>query len=306
MLRSIVSRSLPYARGPKKRRDNPEMIAPENVNVNRGCQHSRLRTYNDPNEPARPHPALFRPGASVRQNPSRLPPGQLYGLLRREAGLRAGSPIADLGSGTGVLSKLFLDHGHPVFAVEPNAKMRRAAETRFALDPSFSSVAGRAEATTLPGECVDFVTAGQAFHWFDALRARQEMLRILKRGGCVALIWNQRDLAASAFMRAYEALLEQFGTDYSQEDQQRTVTDESIAEFFGPGGAQKATLANQQVFDAEGLRGRLLSSSYTPTAGDQDYAPMLTALDELFARHQQGGVVHFIYQTVTYHGQLLA
>ena len=233
-------------------------------------------------------------------------PGQLYGLLRRDAGLGAGSPVADLGSGTGLLSKLFLDHGHPIFAVEPNAGMRRAAEAQFASDPNFSSVAGRAEATTLPGECVEFVTAGQAFHWFDAPRAWQEMQRILRPGGSVALIWNQRDLAASAFMRDYEALLEQFGTDYSQVDQQRTVSDESIAEFFGPDGAKKATLANQQVFDAEGLRGRLLSSSYTPTAGDPDCAPMLTALDELFARYQQGGVVRFIYQTVIYHGQLLA
>ncbi len=203
-----------------------------------------------------------------------------------------------------MLTRLFLDHGHRVYAVEPNAEMRRAAETQFAGEPNFVSVAGRAEATTLPAQCVDLVAAGQAFHWFDPAAAKLEIRRILRPGGQVALIWNQRDLQGSQFMRSCETLLGQFGTDYSQVDQQSTVTDESIAAFFAPLQANKASLPNQQVFDALGLRGWLLSSSYTPSPGDDNFAPMLAALDELFDNYQRGGVVPFDYKTVTYYGPL--
>lgn len=122
--------------------------------------------------------AKYRPGY----------PDELYGLLQRDAGLKTGSPVADLGSGTGLLTKLFLDHGHRVYAVEPNAEMRRAAETQFAGEPNFVNVSGRAEATTLPAQCVDLVAAGQAFHWFDPVAARLEIRRILRPGGQVALI----------------------------------------------------------------------------------------------------------------------
>ena len=238
--------------------------------------------------------ARYRPGY----------PDGLYALLQGETGLLPRSPIADLGSGTGLLSRLFLDHGHLVYAVEPNVEMRRAAESLFAGKASFVSIAGRAEATTLPAASVDVVAAGQAFHWFDAAAAKLEMGRILRPGGQVALVWNRRDTAGSPFLRDYEALLERFGTDYSQVDQQRTVTDESIAEFFAPLVPKKAVLPNRQVFDAQGLRGRLLSSSYVPSAGDEGFAPMLAALDGLFARYRQGGLVAFAYRTVAYYGQL--
>jgi len=216
--------------------------------------------------------AKYRPGY----------PGELYALLQPDIGLKTGSPVADLGSGTGLLTKLFLDHGHRVYAVEPNAEMRRSAETQLAGEPNFVSVPGRAEATTLPAQCVDLVVAGQAFHWFDPAAARLEIQRILRPGEYVALIWNRRDLEGSEFMRSYEALLEQFGTDYAQVDQQRTITDESIAAFFAPLRSKKAALPNKQVFDAQGLRGRLLSSSYTPSPGHDNFAPMLAALGELF------------------------
>lgn len=238
--------------------------------------------------------AKYRPGY----------PAGVYALLQREAGLQQGAAIADLGSGTGLLSKLFLERGHRVFGVEPNAEMRQAAERLFAGNANFASVAGAAEATTLEEASVDFVAAGQAFHWFEPAAAKAEMRRIMRPGGSVALIWNQRDLGSMAFMQGYERLLEGYGTDFAHVDQQRTVTDEKLANFFAPFSMKKLTLPNQQTFDLKGLRGRLLSSSYTPTPGHASYEPMLAALEALYKLHQLDGKVTFVYLTAIYMGRV--
>src|SRR5215475_4962080 len=90
-------------------------------------------------------------------------PAEVMPLLQKWCGLHPEHAVGDIGSGTGLLSKLFLDFGNHVFGVEPNADMRSAGEEFLRDYPKFPSVAGSAEATTLPPDVVDFVTAGQAF-----------------------------------------------------------------------------------------------------------------------------------------------
>ena len=111
-------------------------------------------------------------------------PRRVLDLLRTTYGLRPEHVIADLGSGTGILTRHFLDHGNVVHAVEPNQAMAEAAEASFSHEPRFQgrfhSVRGRAEATGLPAHFVDGIVAGQAFHWFDPDAARTESLRILR------------------------------------------------------------------------------------------------------------------------------
>ena len=80
----------------------------------------------------------------------------------------------------------------------------------------FTSVAATAEDTTLSDRSVDFVTAGQGFHWFDAGKARREFARVLKPGGSVVLIWNSRRKDGKPFLVAYENLLRVYGTDYRE------------------------------------------------------------------------------------------
>ena len=109
-------------------------------------------------------------------------------LLKAECGLTSASVIADVGSGTGVLSEMFLERGNRVFGVEPNEEMRKAGERLLERYPNFTSVAGTAEDTKLVTPSVDFVVAGQTFHWFDAARSRGEFARILRAGGWVALV----------------------------------------------------------------------------------------------------------------------
>jgi SAM-dependent methyltransferase len=219
-----------------------------------------------------------------------------------ETGLGEGATVVDLGSGTGLLARSFLDRGLSVVGVEPNQAMRGAGERELARYESFRSVEGRAEATGLPDRSADLVTAGQAFHWFEPEPTRRELARILAPGGWVALIWNLRRRDASPFLAGYEALLERWARDYEAVHRLYASPD-ALGALFGSDGWRRATFEHEQRFDLEGLRGRLLSSSYTPPEGDPDRPPMLADLRALFDRHQSDGSVRFEYETTVYLGR---
>jgi SAM-dependent methyltransferase len=230
--------------------------------------------------------ARYRPGY----------PEEIVGLLREEIGLQPDWVVADVGSGTGISADPFLAQGHPVFAVEPNAAMRRLAEERHRDQTGFHSVDGSAEATGLPSQSVDLVVAAQAFHWFDQAAARREFRRILREPGWVAVFWNVRRTDASALMRGYEALIREFRTTPGTPWQ-------DLERFLGR-PPRKATLANEQIVDFDGLEGLVLSASYVPLEGDARHGPMLDALRDLFDRHQEQGRVRLVYQTELYYGRL--
>jgi len=140
---------------------------------------------------------LYRPGY----------PPQALQALQTECGLAPNHVIADIASGTGIWTRLLLENGNAVFGIEPNAEMREAGERLLQAFPNFTSLAGTAEATTLASQSVDFVTAAQAAHWFDRARSRREFVRILKPGGWLALLWNERVTDTTPFLRDYEQLL---------------------------------------------------------------------------------------------------
>jgi SAM-dependent methyltransferase len=228
-------------------------------------------------------------------------PPQVLAWLGATAGLTPHSILADVGSGTGISSRLFLDHGCTVFGIEPNREMRQAGERLLAGHSRFRSVDATAEATTLPDRSVDLVTAGQAFHWFEPGRARTEFSRILKPGGKVALLWNRRKTRGEPFLEAYEQLLLEFSADY-QQIRHENIDAAALAAFFGPQGYAEATFANRQSFDFPGLRGRLLSSSYAPAPGAPRHNDMMLALLDLFERFNAGGRVSFEYDTQAFAG----
>ena len=228
-------------------------------------------------------------------------PAELYRFMQERFGLRAGSAVVDVGSGTGIFAEPLLETGCTVYCVEPNGPMRQEAER--ALNPrfeNFHSVAGTAESTTLPDQCADLVVAAQAFHWFDPIRFRDECRRLLRQGGRAALVWNSRKLGGTPFLEAYEALLNEFGTDYAAVRHDRADSDR-LRQFF-PSGFERVTFPNAQRLDEAGLRGRLLSSSYTPAADDPRRPAMLAALSRLFERHQHAGAVSIDYDTELYYG----
>jgi SAM-dependent methyltransferase len=240
------------------------------------------------------------------ENYSKYRPGypqDVMETLRVECGLDPDAVVADIGSGTGFLSELFLPNGNQVFGVEPNREMRDASVRLLQMHPRFSAVDGRAEATSLPGNSVDFVVAGQSFHWFDRDKCRKEFLRILKPNGWTMIVWNERNLQAAPFMAAYDQLLQKYVTDETRVAHKQ-VYETALEDFFGANGFASRTYSYRQSFDYEGVKGRLLSSSYTPEAGHPNHIPLLAELSKEFHIHQTGGRVQFEYTTRMYFGRL--
>jgi ubiquinone/menaquinone biosynthesis C-methylase UbiE len=224
-------------------------------------------------------------------------PENVIEILQTGGMLSPGAIVADIGSGTGILSELFLRHGYRVLAVEPNDAMRSAAEGLLKKQDRFESVNGTAEATTLPANSVDLVTVGQALHWFDLQRARDEWNRILRPKGGVAILFNDRNLKAGAFMQQYDEFLRTALPEYVKVRQRYEPSHAEFLRLFGNEGFQEVHLENAQCFDLTGLVGRVLSSSYAPRADDEGHEELLRGLAELFGRHQVDGKVRFSYDT---------
>ena len=229
-------------------------------------------------------------------------PPEIISFLESHCALSSESVVADIGSGTGKLTELFIKHGNLVFGVEPNTGMRAAAERLLGDYSNFRSINGSAEDTTLAYSSVDLIAAGQAFHWFNPALAKVEAARILKPAGWVALIWNDRKLLSTPFLEDYEALLLKYGTDY--QEVRHDKAQEAIEEFFAPAAASLKVFPNEQVFDFDGLRGRVLSSSYTPEPDHPSFPAMIRELEDIFAKHEDGGHVIFEYDTKIFYGQI--
>jgi SAM-dependent methyltransferase len=225
-------------------------------------------------------------------------PREFVDWLVSEVDLTTDTIIADIGSGTGISSKLFLDRRFAVIGIEPNADMRRAAEDLLASYPKFTSIGATAENTTLPDSSIDLVIAGQAFHWFDQDAFRTGCRRMLKPSGKVALFWNERLIDATPFLHQYEALIKRFATDYSKVDHRR-MDDNVIESFFGK-KPMIATFPNVQVLDFDGLQGRLMSSSYVPAADDPATEKMLIELRELYDVYAANDRIELLYDTKVY------
>ena len=228
-------------------------------------------------------------------------PREVLELFRNGMGLTEGSVIADIGSGTGLSARLFLENGNTVYGVEPNESMRDAAREYLRDFPNFISHDGTAEETNLDDASLDFVIAAQAFHWFDADKTRNEFKRILKPGGYIALLWNERHLDTTEFLRQYEKLLLKYASDYTRVRHENIDT-EKLADFFGS-EYRHATFPNTQVFDFDGIRGRLLSASYMPAEDDPVFPSLEKELRDLFATHEENGRIKVFYDTNIYYKQ---
>ncbi len=203
--------------------------------------------------------------------------------------------IADVGAGTGILSRLLLSGGWTVRGVEPNAEMAAAAQAEHGYHPRWTLHAGRAEATGLGSASVDCITAGQAFHWFEPAPTRAEWVRILRPGGRVALVWNDRDPTTSRMLRDYEALVGEFGTDHEAVDHRRFDGPVLDAFFLGPW--ETRVLPHVHRLDRAGLRDRVLSCSYIPGPDSPGHDALLLATERLFRDHQRDGWVAMPYRT---------
>lgn len=230
-------------------------------------------------------------------------PIEIVDWLREECCLQPASMIVDVAAGTGLLAEIFLARGYAVTAIEPNEGMRAACASQTLRFPKLRCTSGTAEATCLPVHATDLVTVGQALHWFDLPRARAEFVRVLRPGGWCAVVYNERRTGGDPFHDEYERILRKFGADYEMV-RSKYLQPERLAEFFGDSKMSQATFPNAQVLDLDGLKGRILSSSYMPQEGDPRYPAMLREIEALFARCQKDAHVRLEYECVVNCGQL--
>jgi ubiquinone/menaquinone biosynthesis C-methylase UbiE len=230
-------------------------------------------------------------------------PDKVLDYLQQQCHLTADTPIADIGSGTGIFTKLLLDRGYTVYAVEPNESMRKEAEKHLRSQASFHSVNGTAEDTTLDDKIAKLIVCAQAFHWFNNAETKAEFKRISTPFGHVALIWNNRCIDADDFAIAYELLLTQQTSDYERVNHQN-LTETDFANFYHEGKYKLVKFPNFQVFNFEQLAGRAFSSSYVPAQDTEAGHRFNSQLKALFDQYQTNGTVMFRYDTEIYLGRV--
>lgn len=230
-------------------------------------------------------------------------PAEIITFLKQQDLLTTETVIADIGSGTGISAALFLKEGNTVYGIEPNREMREAGERILSGYKNFNSVNATAEETTLKENSIDLIIAGQAFHWFDKQKCREEFRRILKPGGTVILMWNDRRTDSTQFLQNYEDFIKMFATDYLEVNH-KNIDEQIFNDFFGKGNYNVNSFDNFQYFDLEGLKGRILSSSYMPAEGHKDFDFMMRVLKKIFNRFSENGKVTIEYDTKIYYGKL--
>ncbi|WP_244990616.1 NAD-dependent epimerase/dehydratase family protein [Clostridium algidicarnis] len=223
-------------------------------------------------------------------------PNEVIDFLRSSIGLNEKSIIADIGSGTGLATKLFLDNGNIVYGLEPNLEMRQAAEEVLASYSSFFSIDSSSENTMLQSEHIDVIVAAQAFHWFDPKPTKEEFLRILKPGGVVVLLVNRRKRSNDKFMNGYMEIVWKYGQPLNIK-----ADSESIADFFYPNNVHEKVFYNPYTFNFDRLKGELMSYSYMPNEQDPKFKSMISELELLFEKYNDNGTVILQYETVLYY-----
>lgn len=218
-------------------------------------------------------------------------PQEFIDCLFSEIGMNKDSVIADVGSGTGILTGQLLSKGCRVYAVEPNNDMRAAAEKNLKGFSNFVSVNGTAENTTLADSSVDYITVAQAFHWFDRQVFKRECKRILKPGGSVILVWNSRD-AESEFVQENDKLNRKYCPSFKGFiGGMRGAVDEGDFSDFFSGRFEARSFENHLQFDEQGFIGRNLSSSYALKETDGNYSEYVFELKKLFEKYKNGETV---------------
>jgi ubiquinone/menaquinone biosynthesis C-methylase UbiE len=188
--------------------------------------------------------------------------------------------IADVGAGTGISARLFAARGATVVAVEPNAKMREAAEG----DARVTWRDGTAEATGLEDAGVDAVVACQAFHWFANLRAMREFRRVARARA--VLLQYERD-EADQFTKAYGDVVRAYATDDTE-----ALRHEALEVFsaFPDARVARRVFGSVQRLDRRAMLGRASSSSYLPSSGPA-FERLQGDLGGVFDRYESGGHV---------------
>jgi SAM-dependent methyltransferase len=222
--------------------------------------------------------------------------------LYKDVGMNSTSVIADIGSGTGILSKSLLERGSVVYCVEPNNDMRETAEKNLSGFTNFHSVMGTAESTTLPADSVDFIVVAQAFHWFDVENFKVECQRILKPNGKVILVWNSR-VITSELTKENALIFSKYCPNFVGFSGGAGDMDDDIAGFFND-DFELRRFSNDLQFDKTKFIERCLSASYSLKETDSEYKSYISELEALFDKYSVNNILTMPNETVAYIGKV--
>lgn len=228
-------------------------------------------------------------------------PVKMIEYVCNELNLNNTSYVADIGSGTGILTKLLVDKCKMIFGVEPNTNMREASVRQLSKYDNFIPVNGTSENTTLNDNSIDFITVAQAFHWFNIEATMLEFQRIIRKNGLMILIWNNR-INNTDFLKVYEQLLRQYATDYNEVNH-KNISEDTIKKLYKI-NYNKLTYENYQEFDFSGVIGRLSSCSYTPKKNTKEYRIIYDELESAFNHYSVDNKIKFNYETEMYIGEI--
>ncbi|WP_348788243.1 class I SAM-dependent methyltransferase [Leifsonia sp. NPDC080035] len=184
-------------------------------------------------------------------------------------------PVLDLGAGTGKLTAALAGLGLETFAVDPSPEMLRVLGERL---PGADARVGAAESIPLPDGSVDLVVAAQAWHWVDARRAIPEVARVLRPGGRLGLVWNDRDESVD-WVRELGELMGAGEATFGEDDEPR------LAAPFGP--LERHTVHWVQSLTLDGLLDLARSRSYFITKDPDAQAAVIASLRRLHAEHPE-------------------
>jgi SAM-dependent methyltransferase len=224
-------------------------------------------------------------------------PAEVMKHLAASPGVAPAARIADIGAGTGIFSEALLRHGYEVWAVEPNAAMLANARQRCAQFPRFRAVPARAESTTLDDDSVDAVTVGQALHWFEPELARPELLRILRRGGSMIFVWNERRRSGSPFAGALDGLLQKSLPAYQDRLAIGSSAEAISREFLGHDRFRCVAIDHAHSLDAEDLVAMVMSLSFAPRPDEPLAERLASLLRRLHSEHAVADKVTLSYLT---------
>ncbi len=230
-------------------------------------------------------------------------PKKLLNFLYEEVGFLRESVIADIGSGTGILTRLLLERGSRVVAIESDHQMRDIAE-RLLNDEfqRFVSLNATAENTTLSDESVNYIVCAHSLNSLNIDKCRDEFFRIIKPSGAVVFLYNRLD-QEEGFLKEHQSLLNQYRV-YPEKNFSRELSENEIFRFYASATYNHFSFPNRQSLDFEGARAILLSDSSLPEQGEDGYNDMLEELYNIFERYNQNRKVFINYTTEAYIGVL--
>lgn len=216
--------------------------------------------------------------------------------------LNSDSLVADIGAGTGILSRQFLEKNLKVIGVEPNIDMRKILK-KLEKNKNFKAINGTAEYTKLEDNSVDLIVVAQAFHWFDKEAFKKECQRILKPNGRVWILWNQLDYTKDIAKEQKE--IDDIYTKRFQEVNEIIDNKEkNIKEFFGEDKYEKDVVDNPLENDKEKFIGVNLTKSYSLKKEDDNYQNYVKAFEKLFDKYSKDGKIIMPNKTYGYLGKL--